>query len=287
MSQNILEASAIGMRSPRSWTWLFIPATATAGRSGPIGALTLVPVVYCFASTLTTMVLSAAPPHPLITAPAQAPPDSHSNPNLQPRDPVSGSVSGSSPVSVSSANSGSSAISLAQTLPAGGVTITQPPQTATSFFKLAPDHFLTIGWNFTYVVQAPTSITVSAVCAANGNTYAVGPDPSGRIPGTATEVVWDVYSYQQAHPNTPLAQASYTLHMWDDRGPDATAAPGLMSPNNALVFALYTPQAYTPLASGWTCTGCSGALVAHPALAALLLTFLLMLFSGFRVLRRG
>ncbi|KAJ7152634.1 hypothetical protein C8R43DRAFT_1003109 [Mycena crocata] len=143
---------------------------------------------------------------------------------------------------------------------------------------------VTIGWNLTSVLVQPTSLTLSAVCA-NGNTYAVGPDPDGKVPGTATEVVWDIYSYQQAHPNTPLAQASYTLHMWDDRGPTATARAGYMSPNTALAFALYTPQAYTPISDGWSCTGCSGALATRPAFAGLLLTLLLVLVSGWRVLR--
>ncbi|KAJ7019658.1 hypothetical protein C8F04DRAFT_931689, partial [Mycena alexandri] len=173
---------------------------------------------------------------------------------------------------------------IALTDPAGGVTITQPPQTATSFFKIAENQLITIAWNFTNVIAQPTSLTLVAV-GANGNTYPVGPDPSGHLPGTATSIVWDVYSYQQAHPNTPLAQASYTLHMWDDRGPTATERAGYMSPNTALAFALYTPQAYTPLASGWTCTGCSGALVARPALAGIFFTLFLMLFSGWRVLR--
>ncbi|KAJ7186683.1 hypothetical protein C8R46DRAFT_935723 [Mycena filopes] len=199
----------------------------------------------------------------------------------------SGSGSGSAPPPSgpsSPAASPSNAISIAQTLPAGGVTITQPAQTATSFFKIAENQLITIAWNFTSVLAQPTSLTLSAV-GANGNTYAVGPDAAGHLPGTATSVVWDVYSYQQAHPNTPLAPGSYTLHMWDDRGPTATERAGYMSPNTALAFALYTPQGYTPLASGWTCTGCNDALTARPALAGILLTLFLMLFSGWRVLR--
>jgi len=146
---------------------------------------------------------------------------------------------------------------------------------------------MTIAWNFTYVIATPTSLTLSAVCA-NGNTYAVGPDANGHLPGTATSVVWDIYSYQQAHLQTPLPQATCTLHMWDDRGPDATVAPGLMSPNTALAFALYTPQGYTPLASGWTCTGCNAgtrSIAAPSAFAGLFLTLLVMLVSGFRLLR--
>lgn len=153
---------------------------------------------------------------------------------------------GSSP-SRSTANS-SSTLSIPQTAPAGGLTITQPPQTATSFYKIAPSQLITFGWNFTYVIATPTHLTVSAVCS-NGNTYPVGPT-NGIIPGTATQVVWDVYSYQQANPNMPLAQASCSLTIWDDRGPTATRRPGFLQANSALQFALYTPEAYTPLTSG-------------------------------------
>jgi hypothetical protein len=142
----------------------------------------------------------------------------------------------------------SSTLSIPQTAPVGIITITQPPQTATSFYKIAPSQLITFAWNFSMVLATPTSLTVSAICD-NGNTYPVGPT-NGIIPGTATSVVWDVYSYQQNYLNTPLAQASYTLTIWDDRGPNPTRAPGYLQPNNGLQFALYTPQAYTPLASG-------------------------------------
>lgn len=147
-----------------------------------------------------------------------------------------------------SSQSSSSVLVIPQTAAAGGVTITQPPQTATSFFKIAPSQDITFGWNFTSVLATPTHLTVSAVCD-NGNTYPVGPT-DGIIPGTATQVVWDVYSYQLNNPNTPLAQATYTLSIWDDRGKNAQRRAGFMSPNGALQFALYTPQPYTPLASG-------------------------------------
>lgn len=140
------------------------------------------------------------------------------------------------------------ATTIPQTAAAGGITITQPPQTATSFFKIAPGNLVTFAWNFTSLLSTPAHLTVSAICD-NGNTYPVGPT-DGIIPGTATSVVWDVYSYQQAHSNTPLAVASYTLYIHDERGPNPTRAPGLLEPNSALKFALYTPQAYTPLVSG-------------------------------------
>lgn len=145
-------------------------------------------------------------------------------------------------------SSSSSFAPIPLTAAAGGVTITQPEQTATSYFKIASGELITFGWNFTSVLATPTHLTVSAVCD-NGNTYPVGPT-DGIIPGTATEVVWDVWQYQLDNPATPLAQASYTLNIWDDRGPNAPIKPGFMEENSALRFAMYTPQPYTALASG-------------------------------------
>ncbi|EKM56915.1 uncharacterized protein PHACADRAFT_254304 [Phanerochaete carnosa HHB-10118-sp] len=199
---------------------------------------------------------------------------------------------GSSSASQSGSGSGSlqastSTISIPQTAPAGGLTITQPPQTQTSYFKIAPSDTITFAWNFTYLLSTPTHLTVSAVCD-NGNTYPVGPT-DGVIPGSATSVTWDVWSYQQAHPNTPLAQATYTLHIWDDRGPGAPREPGLFTENDALQFAMYSPQAYTPLAS-WTCGGCNNgawsSYVAHPAFVSLAVTFVVMFLSGYSLLRQ-
>ncbi|KAF8800834.1 hypothetical protein BYT27DRAFT_7235948 [Phlegmacium glaucopus] len=184
-----------------------------------------------------------------------------------------------------STNSSTSFFVIPQTAPAGGLTITQPPQTATSFYKIAPSQPITFGWNMTSVIATPTHLTVSAVCD-NGNTYPVGPT-DGIIPGTASQVVWDLYAYQQANPNKPLAQATYTLNIWDDRGPGAPRRPGYLQPNSALQFALYTPEAYTPLASGWSCSACNSAMsyAAHPAFISLLVTFFLIFFSGFHLIR--
>jgi len=179
-------------------------------------------------------------------------------------------------------SSTTSTLSIPATAAAGGLTITQPPQTATSFYKIATNELVTFGWNMTSVIATPSTLTVSAVCE-NGITY-----PVGQVPGTATQIVWDVYSYQQANPNTPLAQASYTLEIFDERGLGAQARGGFMSPNTALKFALYTPQAYTPISSGWQCTGCSSAppsFVAHPAFIGLVVTFFVVVFSGLHVFR--
>ncbi|KIM38052.1 hypothetical protein M413DRAFT_448085 [Hebeloma cylindrosporum] len=173
------------------------------------------------------------------------------------------------------------------TAPAGVLSITQPQQTATSFYKIASGEAITFGWNMTYVIATPTHLTVSAVCD-NGNTYPVGPT-DGVIPGTATEVVWDIYSYQVNNPNKPLAQTMYTLNIWDDRGPGSARRAGYLQPNSALQFALYTPQPYTAISDGWTCSTCSSAMsyAAHPAFVSLVITFFIMFFSGFHLLRNS
>ena len=102
---------------------------------------------------------------------------------------------GNQPQPQPQAQSQSSSSSIPASAPAGGLTITQPPQTATSFYKIAPSQPITFAWNFTYLLATPASLTLSAV-GENGNTYPVGPT-NGIIPGTATSVIWDPYSYNQ------------------------------------------------------------------------------------------
>ncbi|KAG6840285.1 hypothetical protein C0991_007711 [Blastosporella zonata] len=170
--------------------------------------------------------------------------------------------------------------------PAGLLTIIQPPVTITSYYKIAPSNLVTFAWNFSYVLATPTHLTVSAVCD-NGNTYPVGPT-DGIIPGTATSVVWDLYSYQQNPTATPLAEATYTLNIWDDRGPGSGRAPGYLQAYSGLKFAMYSPEAYTSLADGWSCTTCSAAwssYAANPLLVSIFATILIAFLSGFGLLR--
>lgn len=145
-------------------------------------------------------------------------------------------------------NSTTTHVSIPQSAPAGLLTITQPPESTIAFFKIAPSQTITFAWNFSYLLSTPASLTVSAICE-NGYTYPVGPT-NGIIPGDATSVLWDAYAWQTNNPNSPLAQATYTLEIFDNRGPGSARSPGLLQPNNALRFALYTPQPYTPLGSG-------------------------------------
>lgn len=99
-------------------------------------------------------------------------------------------------------------------------------------------------------------------------------------------------SYAQSPNAVPFAQASYTLRVYDSRGPDATAEPGLFNgANSILTFAMYSPAAYTPLASGWTCVGCSAAARAVQGVpsgvwVAVPVTVALVLIGGAGVLGR-
>lgn len=59
-------------------------------------------------------------------------------------------------------------------------------------------------------------------------------------------MIWSPYDVEQTQ-TIPLAAATYTLSIWDDRGPKSTPAGGRMSVNQGIVFALYRPQKYTDL----------------------------------------
>lgn len=147
--------------------------------------------------------------------------------------------------SASNSASGNTGISIPPTAAAGGLTITQPPQASTSYFKIASGQPITFGWNLTSLYVTPEHLTVSAYCPENNNQY-----PVTVVPGTVTEITWDVWSYNQANQATPLPPQTYQLEIWDDRGPGVGPLGGRFSPNSALKFALYSPQPYTPLASG-------------------------------------
>lgn len=212
---------------------------------------------------------------------------------IAPDPPTSTPGLTAAPISTSSgtASPTNSGDTIPSSAPAGGITITQPVQTAqASYYKLARGVDVTFGWNFTSVLQYPKTLTVQAYCSDNLNTYNI----ATNLPGTATSVVWSPYNYstsvEASNPNLPqLIAASYRLMIYDERGTAVGASPGLMQPNTKVQFALYNPQAYTPLASGWICAACNGAgslKTMHPALLGLLATFVVAALSGWSVLSR-
>ncbi|GJN89899.1 hypothetical protein Rhopal_002888-T1 [Rhodotorula paludigena] len=150
-------------------------------------------------------------------------------------------------------------VSIPNTAAAGGLTYLTPAATAgASYYKIAPSNQITFGWNYTSLYVTPSMLTFEARCSANGFTYPVG--PTTGIPASETSLVWDPWEYAQSADALPFAQASYTLRVYDERGPDATAEAGRFNGANAIInFAMYSPAAYTPLSEGWSCAGCSAA----------------------------
>lgn len=182
------------------------------------------------------------------------------------------------------------------------------------------------GWNITGVYDQvhPTSVTVRAACQ-NGFTYPVGggggaaaPSPTGDgddgnvgdsnsdqgnstssgeqdgvVPASVSAVTWDPVQYVSGHPDIPVPEGICTLQIAGDRGFKAAPRPGYLSPNtDAAVFALYTGEAYTPLASGFTCQGCkpnsiSSAYNANPIALSLLVSLVVSFLSGVGLLVRG
>ncbi|EKM82250.1 hypothetical protein AGABI1DRAFT_70904 [Agaricus bisporus var. burnettii JB137-S8] len=174
----------------------------------------------------------------------------------------------------------------------GFLTLTQPPQHSTSYYKIGLQN-ITFGWNFSYILQQPQHLTIKAICDDTHNTYPVGSisgmNEAGVIPGTATEVIWDLKKYQEENQELPLGPGNYRLTIWDERGESAIPGPGLMRQFAGLKFGMYTPRDYVPL-DNWTCAQCSQndsvlTMVAHPALVGFLVSVLVILLSGFQLLR--
>ncbi|KAF8318686.1 hypothetical protein DL93DRAFT_2043977, partial [Clavulina sp. PMI_390] len=170
--------------------------------------------------------------------------------------------------------------------PAGSISFSVPVTTTVSYFKIAPSYTVTFGWNMTDVLVTPTYLTFSAYCSSNKNTYPVG---TVTVPGTATQLLWEPWSYQtgQQGQQTPLVQGTYTLQVMDEQGTTAIGESGRFNYYDQLTFAFYTPQSYTPL-SQWTCAACKSSAVPlrpYPALTGLAVTLLVMIISGWGLLR--
>ncbi|WRT69955.1 uncharacterized protein IL334_006946 [Kwoniella shivajii] len=213
------------------------------------------------------------------------------------RPSVSASGSASAPGSSGNRNSSSTAsISIPATAAAGGITVTQPPSTASaSYYKIAQDNWITFGWNATSLYVQPSSLTIVASCSANGNIYPVGPNPtpSGNVsanvfPGNTTKVVWNPYEWEQIPGQVPFAEATYVLKIYDERGDGAAVKGGYLSPYAGKNFMMYRPGGYTSLSDGWTCSTCSDAFTtfAQPAHLAIFTSLLITILSAWGILRR-
>ncbi|KAH8927919.1 hypothetical protein BT69DRAFT_1237539 [Atractiella rhizophila] len=143
--------------------------------------------------------------------------------------------------------------------PAGGLTLLTPAITAgVSYYKIAPSQSITFGWSLTDVIRTPTALTLKARSfLKNAFTYDIG--PASGIDGRQTSYVWSPWEQWQNVPgNRQLVDSTYTLQIFDSRGPSVLPSAGLFAPEVGYQFAMYQPAAYTPL-SEWTCPSCSPA----------------------------
>ncbi|WWC72271.1 uncharacterized protein I206_106233 [Kwoniella pini CBS 10737] len=201
--------------------------------------------------------------------------------------------------STSTSRNGSSSttsISIPATAAAGGITVTQPPSTASaSYYKIAKDNWITFGWNMTSLYVQPKSLTVVASCSANGNIYPVGPSPTASgntsanvFPGNTTQVVWNPYDWEQIPGQVPFAEATYVLKIYDERGDGSAVKGGYLSPYAGTNFMMYRPGTYTSIADGWTCSTCSNAFgtFSQPVPLAIFTSLLITILSAWGILRR-
>nr|ODN81387.1 hypothetical protein L203_05645 [Cryptococcus depauperatus CBS 7841] len=159
------------------------------------------------------------------------------------------SGSGSDSASASASNK-SASVSIPGTAAAGGISVTQPPSTASaSYYKIAKDSWITFGWNMTSLYVQPQSLTVIASCSANGNTYPVGPtaSPYNVYPGNTTQVVWNPWEWEQNPTQVAFAEATYVLKIWDERGDASPRKGGYLSPYSGTQFMMFRPAGYTSL----------------------------------------
>ena len=116
---------------------------------------------------------------------------------------------------------------------------------------------VTFAWNYTSLLATPTALNIYASCAANRVTYTMA---ANQTVGNSTGVVtWDTSVYSTAAVG--LITDTYTLVIYDaDSAISAVPQAGYLAPYAQYTFGMYSPQPYTPLADGYQCATCSGAL---------------------------
>jgi len=140
--------------------------------------------------------------------------------------------------------------------PAGAVVMVTPAATApTQLYKIGST--ITWKWNYTNLLGTPTAVDVLATCTAATRLYTLTSNMTFATQGSFT---WDTNAYTESVKASPLVIDQYTLIIHDsDSSISATADPGYLGTFNQFQFGMYTPQPYTPLASGWQCASCSAA----------------------------
>ncbi|KAG6364848.1 hypothetical protein INS49_006452 [Diaporthe citri] len=141
--------------------------------------------------------------------------------------------------------------------PAGSAVILTPQTTITSaLYRIG--EFVTLGWNYTNVQVTPTAVDVVISCTTASESWTLTSNMTYETSGALT---WDTGAFQSDSVQQPLLVEQYIMYIYDaDSSISATAGPGELTAAAAMTFGLYTGQPYTPLASGWVCATCSGAM---------------------------
>jgi len=141
-------------------------------------------------------------------------------------------------------------------LPAGGVVMQTPAVSdGSQYYKIGD--YVTFGWNYTSLLVSPTAVNVQVYCSASAQYY----DVASNVSIDDGTVVWNTSQYIE-NRQIPFIQALYTLVIFDESNPGqatAAASAGYLEPYDRYSFAMYSPQPYTPLSSGFQCAVCSGA----------------------------
>lgn len=137
----------------------------------------------------------------------------------------------------------SSSVSINSRDPAGGISMITPAADATSsYYKIG--NWVTFAWNYTSLSVTPSAVDVLASCSANDHYYTIA---LNETVGPTNEVLWDTGAYQSS-ATVPLLTETYTLVIYDAASEiSATASPGYLATYDTYAFAMYSPQAYTPL----------------------------------------
>ncbi|CAK7206749.1 hypothetical protein SEUCBS139899_009555 [Sporothrix eucalyptigena] len=141
--------------------------------------------------------------------------------------------------------------------PAGSIVMLTPSTTADlELYKIGD--YVTWGWNYTNLQATPTAIDILASCSFATRTFTLTQNMTFETLGSYT---WDTGAYQSSHLAAQLLTEEYTLIIYDaESSVSATAEAGYLDTFDGFTFGLYAGQSYTPLADGWTCATCSGAM---------------------------
>lgn len=133
-------------------------------------------------------------------------------------------------------------------VPAGKISLQTPASTDTTYIKIG--EYATFEWEYQSVSVTPKKLNIQAFCSYNSETYTLATSYSS----SETSYVWDTEEFQ-ANATVPLLTAQYTLQIYDSsKNMSAIASPGYLAPFSQK-FAMYSPQAYTPMAQ-YSCVNC-------------------------------